>query len=184
MHAHVLRIAAQLSMPHRGYSAQSARCVIAYTLQHRCCLSVHLVQNASHIAYALLTHLAAALRPPLNCGIASALAAITARESLGVTKNCLPRIMFLSPSPSAAAPNTGTLLLALLLPLSLLSLLLLGSTEPSAASPILATSSGAYVRLGSGWHPPKSSRGSHLISTEGDAPSSSTSTWHIVQWQL
>ena len=57
----------------------------------------------------------------------------------------LPRIMFLSASPSQAAPNCG------------------GSAPPgsgapaSAWSPMAATSWWAYVRLGSGWPPPKSS---------------------------
>jgi hypothetical protein len=40
----------------------------------------------------------------------SALAANTATESLGVTKNLLPKIIFLSASPSHAAPKSGILL--------------------------------------------------------------------------
>lgn len=38
---------------------------------------------------------------------ASEFAAITATESLGVTKNYLPKIIFLSASPSQAAPIEG-----------------------------------------------------------------------------
>lgn len=52
----------------------------------------------------------------------------------------LPSIMLRSASPSAAAPNSG------------------GSTsEADLPKPIRATNSFAYVRLGSGWLPPKSS---------------------------
>lgn len=55
-------------------------------------------------------------------------------------RHLLPRIMFLSASPSQAAPNSG------------------GSAEGcSLPSPMAFTSSLAYVRLGSGWPPPKSS---------------------------
>mmetsp|Transcript_30411 Transcript_30411/g.85126 ORF Transcript_30411/g.85126 Transcript_30411/m.85126 type:complete len:288 (+) Transcript_30411:804-1667(+) len=84
----------------------------------------------------------------------AAWAAMTATESLGVTKKRLPRIMLRSASPSAAAPKQG------------------------APSPnILATSSLAYVRLGSGWPPPKSGRGSQFMSAAaGSAPSSSQKT--------
>ena len=98
----------------------------------------------------------------------TALAAMMATESEGVTKNLieeeknkllfassnqtrngiehqsyqfylLPRTMFLSASPSAAAPNSGGLLSGVL------------------PNPIRATNSFAYVRLGSGCPPPKSS---------------------------
>uniref|UniRef100_A0A7C9CDK9 Uncharacterized protein n=1 Tax=Opuntia streptacantha TaxID=393608 RepID=A0A7C9CDK9_OPUST len=68
------------------------------------------------------------LIPSWKYGIAScAFAAIIATESDGVTKKLLPRIMFLSPSPSLAAPKSGPF------------------------SPyIRSTKSLAYVRLGSG----------------------------------
>ena len=65
-----------------------------------------------------------------------ALAAIMATLSLGVTKKRRPRTMLRSPSPSLAAPR---------------------SAAPSAHW--RSTSSFAYVRLGSGWPPPKSSSG-------------------------
>lgn len=45
---------------------------------------------------------------PLFGKTAWALAASTATESEGVTKNYLPKIMFLSASPSQAAPKSGT----------------------------------------------------------------------------
>lgn len=49
--------------------------------------------------------LAAPINPFLN--IKLALAANIANESEGVTKNYFPRIIFLSASPSHAAPNSG-----------------------------------------------------------------------------
>jgi formamidopyrimidine-DNA glycosylase len=53
---------------------------------------------------------ATVLSPPWSRkkGMASALAAINAKESDGVTKNFLPKIMLRSASPSAAAPKSGT----------------------------------------------------------------------------
>jgi hypothetical protein len=54
---------------------------------------------------------ATALRPPWeakNGMHLSAWAAMMATESDGVTKNCRPRIMLRSASPSAAAPKAGT----------------------------------------------------------------------------
>jgi len=45
---------------------------------------------------------------PLLGKMAWALAARTATESDGVTKNYFPRIIFLSASPSQAAPKSGT----------------------------------------------------------------------------
>merc|ERR1719221_779001 len=47
-------------------------------------------------------------RPPLKKGMQEALAAMIARLSEGLTNHCLPRIMFRSASPSAAAPKSGT----------------------------------------------------------------------------
>ena len=47
-------------------------------------------------------------KPSLKYGMQVALAAMMARLSEGLTNHCLPRIMFLSASPSAAAPNSGT----------------------------------------------------------------------------
>lgn len=44
--------------------------------------------------------------------IDEALAANTAKLSEGVTKNYLPKIIFLSASPSQAAPKIGILLLS------------------------------------------------------------------------
>mmetsp|Transcript_7056 Transcript_7056/g.25105 ORF Transcript_7056/g.25105 Transcript_7056/m.25105 type:complete len:316 (+) Transcript_7056:268-1215(+) len=102
-------------------------------------------------------------RPPAKYGIALWFAAITATESDGVTKNCWPSTMLRSASPSQAAPKVGKL--ALSVP---------ASGRPSAPSPIAATSSGAYVRFGSGWPPPKSSFGSQCSSEAGSPPSSST----------
>mmetsp|Transcript_18975 Transcript_18975/g.48921 ORF Transcript_18975/g.48921 Transcript_18975/m.48921 type:complete len:224 (+) Transcript_18975:794-1465(+) len=109
-----------------------------------------------------------ALRPPffLKKGIASALAAITASESDGVTKNWSPRIMLRSASPSAAAPNLGGGVgVEILLPV--------------LSSPIFATSSTACVRLGSAWPcegescPPKSGLGTEFIRHDAGSPSSS-----------
>ena len=51
--------------------------------------------------------LAAPINPVFG-NIILAQAANTARESDGVTKNYLPKIMFLSASPSHAAPKWGT----------------------------------------------------------------------------
>ena len=76
---------------------------------------------------------------------------MTATESEGVTKNLLPRIMLRSPSPSEAAPKSAAL------------------------GPYMnSTRSCAYVRLGSGWPPPKSSSGVSLTTLLGAAPSAST----------
>ncbi|KAH9522961.1 hypothetical protein DERF_006515 [Dermatophagoides farinae] len=58
--------------------------------------------------------------------------------------------MFLSPSPSNAAPK---------------------SYGPLR---ILSTRSAAYVRFGSGWWPPKSGRGSQRMAASALAPSSCT----------
>merc|ERR1712137_646504 len=46
-------------------------------------------------------------KPFLNCGIRSAFATRIANESEGEMKNCELMIMFLSASPSAAAPKLG-----------------------------------------------------------------------------
>mmetsp|Transcript_766 Transcript_766/g.1819 ORF Transcript_766/g.1819 Transcript_766/m.1819 type:complete len:218 (-) Transcript_766:907-1560(-) len=104
-------------------------------------------------------------------GMSSQLSTSTARESEGVTKNLLPRIMFLSASPSAAAPRTG------------------GSSacpvmgEPSLATPIRSHSSRALARLGSAcpcegqsW-PPKSSLGSQFMRELSGAPRISQKTF-------
>mmetsp|Transcript_15336 Transcript_15336/g.30541 ORF Transcript_15336/g.30541 Transcript_15336/m.30541 type:complete len:222 (+) Transcript_15336:679-1344(+) len=111
--------------------------------------------------------LATDFRPPCAAknGILLAFAAITARESEGVTKNCVPRIMFLSPSPSAAAPNDGTDLPAMSIGLPFLS------------RPMVATSSLAYVRLGSAWPPLKSSLGSLFIMADWSRPKHSQNTF-------
>ena len=91
------------------------------------------------------------LRPSLKYGMHFAFAAMMATESEGVTKKLLPRIMLRSPSPSDAAPKSG-----------------------ASAEYIVFTSSSAYVRLGSGWPPAKSSLGSSLTQDEGSAPRTST----------
>mmetsp|Transcript_55333 Transcript_55333/g.165903 ORF Transcript_55333/g.165903 Transcript_55333/m.165903 type:complete len:227 (-) Transcript_55333:195-875(-) len=106
------------------------------------------------------------LRPPWAAkkGMASAYAAIIARESDGVTKNWDPRIMFLSPSPSAAAPKEGIALS----PVSIF--------WPFLSRPMMATSSFAYVRLGSACPPLKSSFGVALRQVDSDWLSSSTKT--------
>mmetsp|Transcript_2529 Transcript_2529/g.4754 ORF Transcript_2529/g.4754 Transcript_2529/m.4754 type:complete len:296 (+) Transcript_2529:147-1034(+) len=111
--------------------------------------------------------LAQPLRPSLNCGIRSALATSMAKESEGEMKNCEPRIMLRSASPSAAAPKVGGGLSV--------SILL-----PPLSRPIVLTNSTAYVRLGSACPcqadsvPPKSGLGSALVAEPGAAPSSSS----------
>lgn len=47
-------------------------------------------------------------KPSLKNGMQLMLAAMMARLSEGLTNHCFPRIMFLSASPSAAAPKSGT----------------------------------------------------------------------------
>mmetsp|Transcript_4501 Transcript_4501/g.14436 ORF Transcript_4501/g.14436 Transcript_4501/m.14436 type:complete len:204 (-) Transcript_4501:1010-1621(-) len=109
------------------------------------------------------------LRPPafLNCGMRSALATIMASESEGDTKNCEPRIMFLSASPSAPAPKEG-----IGFPGSIFS--------PFALRPMVLTSSTAYVRFGSACPchadsgPPKSGLGSAFVQEPGLPPSVSS----------
>mmetsp|Transcript_12028 Transcript_12028/g.18456 ORF Transcript_12028/g.18456 Transcript_12028/m.18456 type:complete len:228 (-) Transcript_12028:603-1286(-) len=100
-----------------------------------------------------------------KCGIDSQLSQIKARLSEGVTKQPAPAIRLRSPSPSLAAPKVGSVAE------STDSLLL-----PSAFKPIFLTKSLAYVKLGSGWHLPKSGRGSHRIKQDSGRPSSSTKT--------
>mmetsp|Transcript_1104 Transcript_1104/g.3493 ORF Transcript_1104/g.3493 Transcript_1104/m.3493 type:complete len:213 (+) Transcript_1104:783-1421(+) len=106
-----------------------------------------------------------ALRPCLKKGIALAFAAMTARESEGVTKKFAPRIMFRSASPSAAAPKTGGG-----------AGVLMG--EPALSSPIFAISSTACDKFGSAWPwcadvgPPKSGNGVALSKDEAGRPSS------------
>ena len=91
-------------------------------------------------------------KPDLKYGIQStALAAMMATESLGVTKKLLPRIMLRSPSPSEAAPKSG-----------------------ASAEYITLTSSSAYVKFGSGCPPAKSSFGTPLTTEFASAPSTST----------
>mmetsp|Transcript_32448 Transcript_32448/g.45225 ORF Transcript_32448/g.45225 Transcript_32448/m.45225 type:complete len:227 (-) Transcript_32448:268-948(-) len=95
-------------------------------------------------------------KPSLKYGMHSwALSTMIASESDGVTKNFFPKIMFLSASPSAAAPNSGTVSLFF------------------SPRPIVSTRSWAYVRFGSGCPPPKSSLGSELRHTFESIPSSS-----------
>mmetsp|Transcript_37102 Transcript_37102/g.90078 ORF Transcript_37102/g.90078 Transcript_37102/m.90078 type:complete len:207 (+) Transcript_37102:573-1193(+) len=109
--------------------------------------------------------------PFVNWGMRprAAWSTMTARESLGVTKKPCPSIMFLSPSPSAAAPKKGA------------------PSAPSSASPVGPTlifphSSAAFLRLGSACPcegdaaPPKSGRGWQFWSDEGGHPSRSTRT--------
>ena len=101
----------------------------------------------------------------------AALATMTASESEGEQKKLEPMIMLRSASPSAAAPKAGAGL-----PSGV------GTTRPSLFRPIAATSSTAWVRLGSAWPcegescPPKSSSGVALISAEGGAPKQSMKT--------
>ena len=93
------------------------------------------------------------LRPDLKYGMHScAFAAIIATLSLGLTKKFFPRIMLRSPSPSDAAPKSGAL----------------------SPANITSTSSFAYVRFGSGWPPPKSSRTPQFTTLSGGAPRRST----------
>ena len=100
------------------------------------------------------------LKPPwvLKNGMLSALATMTAKESDGLTKNCFPRIMLRSPSPSAAAPNSGTTRS----PTSIFS--------PLRLRPIISTSSCAYVRFGSACPPLKSFFGTAFMQTFSGCP--------------
>mmetsp|Transcript_4179 Transcript_4179/g.15319 ORF Transcript_4179/g.15319 Transcript_4179/m.15319 type:complete len:205 (-) Transcript_4179:767-1381(-) len=95
--------------------------------------------------------LASPLSPLLKYGMHWAFAAMMATESEGVTKKLLPKIMLRSPSPSDAAPKSG-----------------------ASGANIVFTSSSAYVRLGSGWPPAKSSLGTSLTQDSGSAPRTST----------
>jgi len=112
--------------------------------------------------------------PPAKKGMASALAAMMATESEGVTKNCLPRIMLRSASPSCAAPKSGSARRGLVVsavpsrrrPACRVQVQYQQPPRVSGGSgrrnvwqvsrtatdsPHAATSSDAYVRLGSGW---------------------------------
>jgi hypothetical protein len=99
-------------------------------------------------------------------GMTSAFAAITARESEGVTKKLAPRIMLRSASPSAAAPNAGGDSGS-------------GVVLPFLSRPIAAMSSTAWVRFGSAcpWcfelGPPKSGSGVPLRRQVSGSPNSS-----------
>mmetsp|Transcript_2328 Transcript_2328/g.8215 ORF Transcript_2328/g.8215 Transcript_2328/m.8215 type:complete len:206 (-) Transcript_2328:239-856(-) len=94
------------------------------------------------------------LSPPAKYGMhLGPYAAMMATESQGVTKNLFPRIMLRSPSPSDAAPKSG-----------------------ASSAYITSTSSLAYVRLGSGWPPPKSSRGTQFLRHDSGAPRRSHSS--------
>jgi len=100
--------------------------------------------------------LATPAKGPLNTD--EALAAKIARLSEGVTKNCLPKIIFLSASPSHAAPRSGIF--------SIFSVFVLKGSR-------ISTNSLAYVKLGSGCPFPKSSRGILLINYETSVPNKS-----------
>ena len=77
--------------------------------------------------------------------IISALFVITANESLGDTNIRGPKIIFLSASPSQAAPKSGTFF-----------------DKSFLKTSILASKSLAWTKFGSGWIPPKSGKGWHL----------------------
>mmetsp|Transcript_25761 Transcript_25761/g.86570 ORF Transcript_25761/g.86570 Transcript_25761/m.86570 type:complete len:321 (-) Transcript_25761:579-1541(-) len=110
---------------------------------------------------------ATARRPPrsgANHGTHfSTLAARTARESEGVTKNWRPTTMLRSPSPSKAAPKSYWTSVA--------------SGEPSASMPKAVARAQAHFRFGSGCAPPKSGRGSARSTlVAASTPSVSTKT--------
>ena len=77
--------------------------------------------------------------------IKSALFVMAAKESLGETNILGPKMIFLSASPSQAAPKSGTFF-----------------DKSFLKTSIFASRSLAWTKFGSGWIPPKSGSGLHL----------------------